>query len=178
MILIGIHGKARTGKTTSADYLLKKGAWCTSFAWRVYQTVQVMFNLKNHELHDDYKLIKHPKWGLTLREMLVLVGHDMARKLYSDNIWIQHVQDELDAVKKSGAAVKLFVVTDIRYQDEVDWLKEHDGILVMVERDVDNISNHITEKGIPRVYADYIIKNEDNIEDFYKKWDELLDILS
>ncbi len=176
MIIIGIHGKARTGKTTSADYLAKKGYWCTSFAWRVYKTVQVMFNLKDHELHDDYKLIKHPKWGMTLREMLVLVGHTMARELYSPDIWMEHVQDELDAVKKSGG-VKVFVVTDIRYLDEVDWLKAQGGLLVILERDVDSISNHITEKGIPKEYADYIIKNKDDIEDFYKKWDDLLDLL-
>lgn len=173
MIIIGIHGKARSGKTTSGEYLTSKGCYVNSLAARVYKTVQVMFNLQDYELDDKYKTIKHPKWGLTLREMLVLVGHDMARKLYDENIWMRHIAYEISEAEQAGAGV--FVITDIRYADENTWLYNQGGILVHLQRDVDYRFDHITERGLSISPHDYVIKNSDSIQGLYDQWDIVLE---
>lgn len=172
MLLLGIHGKARSGKTTSADYLNSKGIYCTSFAKRVYMAVQTLFNLQPSELTDEHKTIKHPIWDLTLREMLILVGHDMARMCYRQDIWIKHVELELEAAIKNG--IEVFVITDVRYDDEVEWLRSHNGILVHLQRDVGEYSDHITEKGIKSIPGDHIITNQNSIFDLYTEWDRYL----
>jgi dephospho-CoA kinase len=178
MILLGIHGRARTGKTTSQQYLesLNQGIYCTSMAKRVYQTVQVLFNLTDEELTDKYKTIKHPIWGLNLREMLILVGHDMARKIYRDDIWMTHMDQEIQSLKHNSW-VKAYVITDIRYQDERDWLLSNGGILVHILRPTDQI-NHITEQGLEvDSDKDFVIDNCGDLSKLHNQWNWILERL-
>lgn len=168
MPVIGIHGFKRSGKTTFGDMLEKKGCYTTSFAKRVYRTVQVMFNLKDCELGDSYKTIKHPEWGLTLREMLILVGHEMGRGLHSEYLWVQHVQQELGHISVCLPEYKAFVVTDVRYRNEAEWVRNA-GTLVHLIRYGVTASEHESESGLPIMPSDLVVHNYPT-----EKWEYIL----
>lgn len=156
--VIGLHGFKRAGKTTFGTMLEERGCYVTSFAKRVYQSVQVMYNLRDEELADEYKNIKHPIWGLTLREMLILVGHSMGREMYNPYLWLIHIQEELKGLDTELMKEPIFVVTDVRYQNEADWIRNN-GVLIHIIKDGIEGSEHESEKGIAVLDDDLIVHN-------------------
>ena len=63
-----------------------------------------------------------------------------------------------------------FVITDVRFQNECDFIKHISGILLKVKRDL-NIAmddNHSSEIGIDNLSVDYDIINNDDFDHLYK----------
>lgn len=171
MKVIGIHGLERVGKSTAGNFLESLGCYQTSFAKKVYQSVQIMYGLSDIEMNAHHKNVKHPVWKMTLREMLRTVGHDMGRGSRED-LWLQNVNQEYLRVASKFSLFKAFVVTDVRYPNEADWVRQHGALLHLRIAGINCGGNHASNTQLDIQEGDYLL---DRVEPL--SFDDLFDSL-
>ena len=84
MRLIGIAGKARSGKDTAASYLLNKlgGDWsAASFA----DPMKTMLNAIGVDTSDEAKDLPSNQYGVSTRHMLQTLGTEWGRNIIADD---------------------------------------------------------------------------------------------
>jgi len=149
--IIGISGKAGVGKDTVADYILRQHKDCKkeAFADPVKRiaveifgfTKEQVYNQKLKEIVDDY-------WGVTPRKFLQLVGTDMFREVFRKDVWVV-----LFNKKFISSPHKITLVSDIRFQEEIDYIKSQNGIIINILRNHKSILSeesrqHKSEKSL------------------------------
>jgi hypothetical protein len=60
--------------------------------------------------------------------MMQRIGTDLFRKHFSDDVWIKSLKLKLQKIKTD------VVITDCRFENEIDLIKELGGKVIMVER--------------------------------------------
>ena len=185
--LIGICGKKFSGKDTMADHLVKKyGYHKLSLGDPLKQALQVIFGFSDTQLWGSEKEQFDFFWQITPREIMQSVGTELFRvhfgQLYphiGGEIWVMSLQHHMEQLIQQG--ISTFVVPDIRFPNEVQWLRRHGGTLVQVTRitteettkvGVDHISEHALDQKEDR--PDYIIENNGTYEELYQKVDHLM----
>lgn len=192
MLLVGVHGKPHSGKDTIADYIISKYNFCKyGPSVRVKMTAATMFDVPLDCFVDQNKKETiDPFWGISYREMAQKVGKESSRDVFGDDIWMRHVEkiinkfescnntlfdDRLETLK----IITGIVLADIRYDTEAQWIHDHGGYVIITKRDTAKrgyVANesHPVEHGIDDTFGDYIIDNDETIEDLYKKVDTIV----
>jgi hypothetical protein len=65
-----------------------------------------------------------------IRPFLVTYGTHIRRKL-DQNCWINKIKDSVEYCSDNG---EIPVITDVRYENEAQWIKENDGVIVDIIR--------------------------------------------
>lgn len=176
-MIIGILGKKRNGKDTSADHIVNKyGFEKISFAAPLKEIIKILFDFDDDILNSDLKDEFDEKWNTSPRALMQYIGTDIMRiKLgefinkSTNDIWVDICMNK---ILKSG---KNYVISDVRYQNEVDAIHKNNGIVIKVFRNIDNDDLHISETSIDNITNyDYII---DNNADYNKLYDNLDNIM-
>lgn len=83
------------------------------------------------EMFEDQEFKKKymgDQWGMTYREFLQKLGTDAMRNHLHSNIWVNALMSEYDDSCN-------WVITDTRFPNEANAIKEKGGIIIRVERD-------------------------------------------
>jgi hypothetical protein len=129
------------------------------------------------------------------RDALISLGTDWGRKL-GPNLFIDILANQIVALndksriaysKDKGAVVERYsstykgvVVPDVRFENELNFIKENNGILIKIERNttlVKPFSGHASEsdqKAFAPGLFDAIVVNDGNLSDFKAKIDLLV----
>lgn len=127
--IIGIGGNARSGKDTLGSYFLKiladQGikAKTYSFANELKKSV------------DDFLIREIGISAFTedegekkiIRPFLVFWGTDIMRKI-NDNVWVEKIEPLMYDSHVN-------IITDLRFINELNWIKEHKGLSVLIKRE-------------------------------------------
>jgi len=129
-----------------------------------------------------YILIKEK---LTPRKLMQLLGTECGREIIHPNIWCNSLfadykkqgsiaslsDSELNLlIKKEIAKLPNWIITDVRFPNEIQAIKDRGGIVIRVGRDVKNTSNHISETSLDEYFDwDWIINNNSPIENLVKE---------
>lgn len=163
-IIIGIAGKARSGKDTTAEYLQKyHGFTRDSFGAPVRRALMDIIGIKTYEEYERLKELESPILGnKTPRDFMQKFGTNFAREQYSDSIWI-------DSFFARNVNADRLLASDVRFDNEALAIKNNGGIIIQVSRPgVEGIkSNHSSEAGINQELVDYYITNDDSIDNLY-----------
>ncbi len=65
------------------------------------------------------------------RRMLQVRGTDKGRVKHGEDVWIKYIDNWMRVYSERG--IERFVVTDLRFPDEVEWLRSKGGIIIKVE---------------------------------------------
>jgi hypothetical protein len=132
-LLIGLSGKAGSGKSTVGDYLAGAHGYAQfAFAGALKEMVQKVFLFTDEQMTFG-KEAEDPRWKVSPRFCLQWLGTDVFRDIWPD-IWIRHLRQEiLDFLSINGE--RPIVVTDVRFRDEAAALKAMGGVLVRIERE-------------------------------------------
>lgn len=82
-----------------------------------------------------------------VRRLMQRMGTQAGRGVLGENVWI-------DMAMRSGTAEALNVITDVRFQNEIDAIKAMGGIVIKVDRPTSPLhldgsqSHHVSETGI------------------------------
>jgi hypothetical protein len=174
-MLIGFLGKRGRGKDTCGGYLIEKHNFKScSFALAIKKSVAVKYGLTYEQLNTDAKEVKHPYWNVTLRQIMQFEG-DLMRKHgnelipdINDNFFVKCVEKFIIENKQQN-----IVITDCRYQNEIDLIHKYKGIVIKITRD--NIpeskqDSHSSEQSIDLIKDfDYEIQNNGTKQELYDK---------
>ena len=140
-MIVGLLGFIGSGKGTAGDILKDLGFTPLSFAKGVKDVTAEMFGWPRHLLEGDTQ--KSREWreqpdkfwskefgrDFTPRYALQLMGTEVGRDVFHTDFWViklkKYIEDNPD---------QHFVITDVRFANEIDFIYSNRGILVEIER--------------------------------------------
>jgi len=166
-MLIGLMGKARSGKDTVADYLVNNYSFeKVAFADPVKDFVEKHFHIPKEELYGK-------KTHLS-RRVLQGIG-DGCREEFGKNIWIEKLTEN---TKEKGD----LVISDVRYANEAAYIKKNGGVLIRIIRDsgqpIEYNAGHVSEIEQEKVIPDFSIHNDRDIPALSIKVDRIFDFIN
>lgn len=129
---------------------------------------------------------------LTPRLLLQLLGTDCGRKIIHPNIWVNALFADYKLIDNrswqdpddSNIKYPNWIITDVRFPNEVEEIKDRGGIVIRVNRPkpekvtndlVTHIEEHESETALDKYEKfDHIITNDGSINDLYNKIKECL----
>lgn len=159
-MLIGISGKSKAGKDELFKFAKLSGFEKVSFASPLKTMAKEAFGLDEYQVNGDGKdEVTELLDGHTPRELLIELGNLYRR--YDSQYWVKaamkYVQENSD---------RNFMVTDVRYVNEAEAIRNNGGIIVRLER-------HPSRDGL--VSAETKASPSETALDDYKKFDFVLD---
>ena len=174
-ILIGLTGRARSGKTTAAEhlartYLLEQYA----FADPLRDGLMAIFNLDPTDFEGDRKELPLGWLDRSPRQLMQSMGTEWARKTVHPDVWVKLAEQNLDYMSNALGAVLGFVVSDVRFENEADLIRRRGGTVIHILRpNALAVNPHISEAGIAANPADLTLPNYGTVEGFLRSLDEL-----
>jgi hypothetical protein len=165
--LIGLIGNAGSGKSTVAKYLVDKGFYKLSFSDPLKRML-IMAGLSTY----DELYIKKSK---TARWLMQKIGTDIVRNQIDKDFWIKKLKENIDYFLHRN--IYQFVIDDVRFINEADFVKSYNGILIKINRDVlpyQGIYNHESESELQLIKCDYEIVNNGSIDDLKSSIDNII----
>lgn len=161
-MIIGLAGKARSGKDTAAAMILDMlpGATKYAFADPLKEGLMAALGLTYEEVHGDLKDTMNPLYGKTNREMLQTFGTDWGRDMVNTDVWLLAAQRKIPK--------GIVVISDIRYDNEADFVREN-GVLIHVNRKnldaIAGVADHASEVGVAVKKVDVQVDNNGTLQE-------------
>lgn len=190
--LIGICGHARSGKDSVGAHLCKThdNTYKLAFAGALKSAAAQMFGIPEDNFYDDvFKERADEFWGISPRQMAQFFGTEMVRETLPKLIptigadfWVHRMVHHLNGQGESCLYDEddVVVITDVRFQNEYDWIISQGGIIIHLTRagadGTVGIQGHASEAGIQFTSPDqtYLLVNESTLEDLYAKVDGII----
>lgn len=169
--VIGIAGKARSGKDTVAEMILTEyGGYRYSLADPIRAMLKAGLGIDMSTPYwQEHKEDPIPAFGnKSPRQLMQWLGTEWGRVLVDDNLWLVLATQQL-ANRGTG-----MIVPDVRYENEADWVRRF-GVLIHIERPgVSPVNTHISEGGVSYEAGDHTIFNDGTLEDLQDRVREIL----
>lgn len=181
-MIIGISGKAGSGKDTAAkmlevlyanpdisyeDFANKRyknfaDIQIVHFADSLKETTQVLFRIGEWETNTQEGKKTTINWiGKTVRELLQGIGQGL-RDAIDPNLWIKILFANTEGWSN-------YIIADVRYPNELYAIKERNGILLRIDRKDAGAGNHSSETALDDYKEwDVHIENNSSIEDLFE----------
>ena len=133
MILLAISGKRKSGKSFLADMLADGyGFKHLSFAKTLKAKLREDLGLSVLHTDGELKEVPLPEYGnKTPRELMIEFG-GFYRTL-DPMFWVKQLRKEL--LQTPQAQIARYVIADLRFKNEANWVKEHGGKIIRLNRD-------------------------------------------
>ena len=181
-MIIGISGKAGSGKDTAAkmlevlyanpdisyeDFVNKRyknfaDIQIVHFADSLKETAQVLFRIGEWETNTQEGKKTTINWiGKTVRELLQGIGQGL-RDAIDPNLWVKILFANTEGWSN-------YIIADVRYPNEVYAIKERNGVLIRIDRKGAGAGNHSSETALDNYKEwDVHIENNGSIEDLFE----------
>jgi hypothetical protein len=138
MLIVGLLGYNGAGKDTVANYLISQyGFKKLSFGGALKDAVAAIFGWPRHLLEgdtDESRLWREQidqYWNDTPRKILETFGTELCRKHFDSDLWIKSLYK---TIKTQPNDAKI-IITDCRFDNEIQLIQSLNGILIRIERD-------------------------------------------
>lgn len=164
-LIIGINGIAGAGKDTVANMVMLSlqkdhglNVQCFAFADNLKKAASVIFNVPLEYFFDRNKKEEViPYWNMSPRQMAQQLGTEACRKGIRDDIWIKSLQSTI-----STSGVHVAFITDVRFDNEADFVLNELGVVVRVVREGQKTiatSSHASEQPLIAENVNHTINN-------------------
>lgn len=183
--LIGISGRKRCGKDTIADILSSilearesaPDVIRVAFADAPKKAVASMLGYQSAaKMEASFPLGKeHPLpllGNVTLRKMYQTLGTGWGRKMIGTDIWVKVLHNQIKDHLRPGSNT-VVIVTDVRYDNEAEYIRNHGGLLIHVERPSVEPKGwrtwflHSSERRVKRKPKEIIVVNDGTKEQLF-----------
>lgn len=155
--IIGIAGRAGAGKNTVAEMI--PGAAVFGFADPLYEGLAAMLGVPEEMLRSRRNKETPLVWlGKSPRELMQLLGTEWGRGMVAQDIWLRLAKRRIETY---GGTI---VFSDVRFDNEAEWIRNQGGEVWLVERDQETHHTHSSEAGISRQLIDRVIDNRGPLE--------------
>lgn len=139
--LIAVAGFKRSGKNSVADWFVRhKDYRAFAFADAVRDEVQDRYGIS--AVADHEKEIPLPGFGGdSYRDLLRKVGQD--RRAQDPWYWVKRLAEQVEPhLQRGGRAV----ISDLRFDNELAWVRQHAGLSIWVWRPAIESDGHVSEQ--------------------------------
>lgn len=175
--LVGIYGYARSGKDTIGEHLTKNFKYRRyAFADPLKEAASIAFGIPlDHFYNPEYKETINEFWGFSPRYIAQVFGTECMRQQFRDDFWIKRAEGSWLACQNENTHVGM-VVTDVRFDNELKWIKSEGGILIKITRPgVEGVVGvHASEQFFDDDLFDHVIANDDTIKSLHHQVDVLM----
>ena len=164
-LLIGLAGPARSGKSTAADHLVRNHLLeHYAFADPLRSGLMEIFNLDPDDFEGERKEQTLAWLGRSPRELMQSMGTEWARQMVHPDVWVRIAEQNLNYLQNSLSSVVGFVVSDVRFENEAEFIRQRGGTIIHLRRpDAPSVNPHISEAGIQILQPDLIVNNDGNL---------------
>lgn len=211
--LIGLNGKARSGKDTTADFISQ---WCEdynltfareAFARRLKESAAHALGVFSDEVDFCENLKKdgatvQVRWTtagagpnavikqVTGREYLQYYGTEAHRDVFGSDFWVDAVLPKVVNTNEwkwelwrgnflaDGEPAEVCVITDVRFPNEAERIKELGGDVWKITRDGAGAGNHASEQELSEDLIDVVIENNGTLEELQEGVGHLMEEVS
>ena len=183
MQLIGLAGRAGSGKDTVAHFLCETHGFVQiSLADPLRDGLKAMLGLTDEQLHRrDLKETPMDWLGKSPRELLQTLGTEWGREHVAPDFWLRVAERRIARIKASSPWLHIagIVLSDIRFENEADWLREQGGQVWHIKRNEapqlgSQAAAHRSEQHILAEAGEPHINNFGTLEALY---DQVTDII-
>jgi len=146
-MFIGLHGRAQAGKDTVAAILARQGYVKVAFATPIKDALVYTGLVRREQFEGPAKEKPLPDLGVSPRQLMQTLGTEWGRKLVREDLWICLVDR---AVQQYLKFTKHIVITDVRFENEADYVRRMGGGVWHIDRPLPpNVAAlHPSEHGI------------------------------
>jgi len=166
-VIVGVIGKKGHGKNALGDILVKHwGFRQVAFADALKLDVCDMYGLAEEQVNGtiEQKEAVDPRHGKSARQLMQ--EHGDLRRSENPQYWVDALHQIIKGLRKDG--VKHFVITDVRYQNEADYVKALSGQLWKIDRPgfgTGTDEAHSSEAGAHEITPDFDVMNDSTLID-------------
>ena len=190
-MIIGLCGAQGSGKDTVANILITEyGFVKLTFASTLKDVVAILFSWPRdlleglteesrlwRETVDDFWSAKLSISGFTPRKALQMIGTDLFRLHFNNDIWISIVENKIGAMLKNNPNINI-VISDCRFANEFSLFKKFpDSHIITILREKNYSINklaHSSETEWVNYNFDAILQNDNSIDDLKSNLKSLL----
>lgn len=191
-MIIGLCGAQGSGKDTVANILISEyGFVKLTFASTLKDVVAILFSWSRdlleglteesrlwRETVDEFWSEKLSIPSFTPRKALQMIGTDLFRIHFNNDIWISIVENKISALLKNNPNTNI-VISDCRFANEFTIIKRFpDSHIITILREKDNsikkIIAHSSETEWVNYNFDAILQNDNSIDDLKTNLKSLL----
>lgn len=175
-LLIGLTGPARTGKSTTAHHLtLEHGFECFAFADPLREGLAAIFQLSPEDFEGESKEQPISWLGRSPRQLMQLLGTEWGRHMISANLWVDLAEQHLNAIANASFPSPSFVISDVRFENEADFIRKRGGMIVHLQRfAAPKVNAHVSEAGVSLHKDDLVLVNDGDLPSLYSQIEGLL----
>ncbi|VVP32792.1 deoxynucleotide monophosphate kinase [Pseudomonas fluorescens] len=179
-LLIGLSGRARTGKTTAANHLANiHGLQAYAFADPLRDGLMHIFNLSPCDFTDGRKEQTLHWLGRSPRELMQSLGTEWGRNMVHPELWLLLAEQNLEFLAHAYDTSPGFVISDLRFENEADFVRNRGGsVLHILRADAAEVNPHVSESGIGIQDNDLVLHNNGSLDDLFGQLDEYFTALT
>jgi hypothetical protein len=170
MFLIGLSGLAGSGKDTVRAMLEREGFVGLAFADPIRSMIrELLIGSGIDDAYLDERELKEtiiPELGVSYRHMAQSLGTEWGRNLRSD-FWLRAAAAFVTDQQQAGETH--FVISDVRFANEAEWIKRQGGKIWRVHREgLASVRAHVSESGIDSIRPSRTIHNNGTPEQLHE----------
>lgn len=178
MKIIGLTGRARSGKDSVADLLIAKHTVVHdtlsvkySFATELKEACASLFDLNIQMFYQGNRELIIPEYGLSIRQIMQRFGTDAMRGTFGDDFWVNKIERKI----LSDDKVDLLIIPDVRFENEAALVRKYGSLMHVIKDDVKDVGDegHASESGVLFKEGDVLIDNNGTLEDLVKTVDKI-----
>jgi len=191
MLLIGVTGQKRSGKGEVAGFVkdwaysqrltAEERGFSDLLKWSAYRLFKPDCTMREgiewcNELKEkgsvaSYGLTDNWKLPVSGREFLQSYGTEAHREVFGKDFWVDSLLplDDPDKLRSNFKNATIGVISDLRFDNEAERIKELGGAIWNVERQLEIHDAHVSEQGIDPSLIDYRLDNSGGLTELRLK---------
>jgi hypothetical protein len=171
-ILIGLTGLAGSGKDSVRGLLVRHHGY-TGLALadpiRAMLRALLMYAGQGDDWLHDRALKEQaiPALGVSYRQLAQTLGTEWGRAIDAA-LWLRLAEERMALMREAllMSPDDGFVISDVRFPNEADWIRQRGGVVWRIERPgIEPVRTHASESGIDEIVPERVIRNSGTLDD-------------